>query len=291
MAYSGRAMLHFSDIPSLRAWLTEQRRAGRRIGFVPTMGALHEGHLSLVDEARRRCDAIVMSVFVNPLQFGPNEDFQRYPRDLERDQALAEGRGVTAFFTPSIEAMYPPGSEVRVVAGPMAECWEGEMRPGHFTGVLTVVAKLFHVVEPDVAVFGQKDIQQAVLIKRMVRDLDFGLELIIAPTVRESDGLALSSRNAYLGPEQRHQALGLSTGLRAAVRLWQGGEKARSALESHMREQFRTFPGLTVDYIAVVDPDRLTPVDVAVRGTIIAVAGRVGATRLLDNHFLGVELR
>ena len=145
-------MLHFSDIPPLRIWLAEQRLAGRRISFVPTMGALHEGHLSLVDVARRRSDAVVMSVFVNPLQFGPAEDFQRYPRDLNRDQALAKGRGVTAIFAPSVEAMYPPGSEVRVVAGPMAERWEGAMRPGHFTGVLTVVTKLFHVVQPDVAV-------------------------------------------------------------------------------------------------------------------------------------------
>jgi pantoate--beta-alanine ligase len=284
-------MLHFSDIPPLRAWLAEQRRAGRRVGFVPTMGALHEGHLSLVDEARRRSDTLVMSIFVNPLQFGPNEDFQRYPRDLGRDQALAEGRGVTALFTPTVEAMYPAGSEIRVVAGPMAERWEGAMRPGHFTGVLTVVTKLFHVVEPDVAVFGQKDIQQAALIRRMVRDLDFGLELIIAPTVRESDGLALSSRNAYLDSEQRGQALGLSTALQAANRLWRSGESVSSALERHMREQFRVFPGLIVDYIAIVEPNHLSPVTTASRGTIIAVAGRVGATRLLDNHVLGTELR
>jgi pantoate--beta-alanine ligase len=284
-------MLHFSDIPPLRVWLAEQRLAGHRIGFVPTMGALHEGHLSLVDLARRRSDAVVMSVFVNPLQFGPAEDFQRYPRDLNRDQALAMDRGVTAIFTPSVEAMYPPGSEVRVVAGPMAERWEGAMRPGHFTGVLTVVTKLFHVVEPDVAVFGQKDIQQAALIRRMVGDLDFGLELIIAPTVRESDGLALSSRNAYLDSTQRSQALGLSTALRGAERLWRTGENTSSALESHMREQIRAFPDLVVDYIAIVDPEHLDPVDIATRGTIIAVAGRVGVTRLLDNHVLGTELR
>jgi pantoate--beta-alanine ligase len=281
----------FPEIPSLRAWIADQRRSHRRIGFVPTMGALHEGHLSLVDEARRKSDIVVLSIFVNPLQFGPHEDFQRYPRDLARDRKLAEARGVAAVFVPSVDAMYPPGSEVRVVPGPMAERWEGAMRPGHFTGVLTVVAKLFHIVEPDVAVFGQKDIQQAALIRRMVRDLNFGLELVIAPTVRESDGLALSSRNAYLNVAQRHEALGLSTALRAADRAWRSGERVSTALESHMREQFRRFPGVTVDYIAIVDPDHLNPVENAARGTIIAVAGRVGATRLLDNHVLGMEFR
>jgi pantoate--beta-alanine ligase len=163
------------------------------------------------------------------------------------------------------------------------------MRPGHFTGVLTVVAKLFNLVQPDLAVFGQKDIQQATLIRRMVRDLDFPLELVIAPTVREPDGLALSSRNAYLDPEQRRQALGLPTALRAADALWRNGERDGATLERHMREQFRMFPAVTVDYIAVVDPDRLAPVQSATRGTIIAVAGRLGTTRLIDNHILGTE--
>src|SRR5512143_310366 len=166
-------MLEFTDIPALRTWLAQARSAGQRVGLVPTMGALHAGHLSLVDEARRHSDVVVMTVFVNPLQFGPNEDFQRYPRDLARDAGLARGAGVTALFAPTAEQMYPPGAEVRVMPGSAAERWEGEVRPGHFAGVLTVVTKLFHLVQPDIAVFGQKDIQQAVLIRQLVRDLDF----------------------------------------------------------------------------------------------------------------------
>ena len=284
-------MRDFSSIPPLRAWLAEQRAGGRRISLVPTMGALHEGHLSLVDEARRRTEVVVLSAFVNPLQFGPAEDFARYPRDPARDRELALARGASAIFAPPVEAMYPAGSEIRVVAGATAEHWEGAMRPGHFAGVLTVVAKLFNIVQPDVAVFGQKDIQQVTLVRRMILDLDFPLELVIAPTVREPDGLALSSRNAYLDPDLRRQALGLSTALRAADVLWQSGERDGATLERHIRDQFRMFPGVTVDYIAVVDPDRLEPVRTAPHGTIIAVAGSLGAIRLIDNHILGTEFR
>jgi pantoate--beta-alanine ligase len=282
-------MLEFTAITPLRTWLAGQRAAGRRIGLVPTMGALHAGHLSLVDEARRRSDVVVMSAFVNPLQFGPTEDFARYPRNPARDRDLASARGVSALFTPPVGAMYPEGAETRISPGAAGQGWEGTMRPGHFTGVLTVVGKLFNLVQPDLAVFGQKDIQQATLIRRMVRDLDFPLELIIAPTVREPDGLALSSRNAYLDAEQRRQALALQAALRAADGLWRKGERDAATLERHMREQFRMFPGVTVDYIAVVDPDRLEPVHRATRGTIIAVAGRLGTTRLIDNHILGTE--
>jgi pantoate--beta-alanine ligase len=284
-------MLNFSDIAPLRAWLAGERGAGRRIGLVPTMGALHEGHLALVDEAARRSDAVVLTLFVNPLQFGPHEDFQRYPRDRERDQALAAARGVTASFATRVETMYPPGSETRVVPGPTADRWEGAIRPGHFVGVLTVVAKLFHIVQPDIAVFGQKDIHQATLIRRMVKDLDLSIEVLMAPTVREPDGLALSSRNAYLDPEGRRQALALYTALQTADRRWREGERDAATLERHMREQFRMFPAVAVDYIALVDPDRLDPVESAALGTIIAVAGRVGSTRLLDNHILGTEFR
>jgi pantoate--beta-alanine ligase len=284
-------MLQFSEIAPLRAWLAEERSAGRRIGLVPTMGALHEGHLSLVDECRRRADAVVLSAFVNPLQFGPGEDFARYPRTPARDRDLAAARGVSALFAPTNDVMYPAGAETRVVPGTSGEGWEGAMRPGHFTGVLTVVAKLFHVVQPEVAVFGQKDIQQATLIRRMVRDLDFPLELVIARTVREPDGLALSSRNAYLDPEQRRQALGLPAALQAADALWREGERDAATLARHMQARFRMFPGVTVDYIAVVDPERLEPVRTVNRGTIIAVAGRVGTTRLIDNHILGTEFR
>jgi pantoate--beta-alanine ligase len=284
-------MLEISEIGALRAWLSEQRRLGRRIGLVPTMGALHEGHLTLLDHAREASDLVVLTVFVNPLQFGPHEDFQRYPRDLDRDRALAAGRGATMIFTPSVTTMYPPGSETRVVPGPTADRWEGAMRPGHFVGVLTVVAKLFNLVQPDVAVFGQKDIQQATLIRHMVSDLNFPLRLIVAPTVREEDGLALSSRNAYLDPGDRRQAVALSRALRAADRLWHAGERDAATLARHMMEQFRMFPAVTVDYIAVVDPDHLDPVETAAHGTIVAVAGRVGPTRLIDNLILGAEFR
>jgi pantoate--beta-alanine ligase len=252
------------------------------------MGALHEGHLSLVDHARRHAQSVVMSIFVNPLQFGPKEDYSRYPRNLDRDRALAEGRGVHALFVPTAEVMYPPGAETRVVPGSSAERWEGAVRPGHFAGVLTVVAKLFHIVQPDVAVFGQKDIQQAVLIRQMVRDLDWPLELVVAATVREADGLALSSRNAYLDPAQRREARALSEALRAAERAWLAGEEDAARLEAVMGEAFRLHPSVSVDYIAIVD-ERLAPTARASAGTVLAVAARVGTTRLLDNLILGVE--
>src|SRR5919205_1237654 len=219
------AMLELTTISELRGWTRAQRAGGRRIGLVPTMGYLHEGHLALVDEARRRADSVILTIFVNPLQFGPTEDLARYPRDLPRDRAMAAARGVNALFLPTLETMYPAGSEVRVVPGATAERWEGAARPGHFTGVLTVVAKLFHLVEPDLACFGRKDIQQLTLVKRMVKDLDWRLELAVTPTVRDPDGLALSSRNVYLSPEERRRALALSRGLRGAVDAFERGER------------------------------------------------------------------
>ncbi len=285
----GATMLEISDPPALRSWVREQRRTGRRIGLVPTMGALHEGHLSLVDLARRHADSVVLSVFVNPLQFGPGEDYARYPRDLSRDARLAAQRGVAVLFAPSVEQMYPAGNEIRVVAGEMASDWEGAVRPGHFTGVLTVVAKLFNLVQPDVAVFGQKDIQQAVLIRKLVRDLDYPIELVIGGTVREPDGLALSSRNAYLSASERGEALGLFCALEAARRAWRAGERDPAQLERILREEIRMHPALTLDYIAIVEPTEFKPARRAEPGTIIAVAGRVGTTRLLDNVILGAE--
>src|SRR5918998_3164754 len=225
-------MLELTTIPEIRAWTRAERAAGRRIALVPTMGYLHEGHLTLVDEARRRVDSVVLSIFVNPLQFGPQEDLGRYPRDLPRDRALAAGRGVDTIFVPHASDMYPAGSEVRVVPGAMAERWEGVARPGHFTGVLTVVAKLFHLTQPDVACFGQKDVQQLALIRRMVRDLDWPLEIAMVRTVREPDGLAMSSRNAYLAPADRARALVLSRALRAAHEVWRSGETRAEALKA-----------------------------------------------------------
>jgi pantoate--beta-alanine ligase len=250
------------------------------------MGSLHEGHLALVDEARRRADSVVLSVFVNPLQFGPDEDFARYPRNLERDRGLAGGRGVDLFFAPETDALVPAGAEIRVIAGETAERWEGSARPGHFTGVLTIVAKLFHLVEPEVACFGQKDIQQATLIRTMTRDLNWSVELAIVPIMREADGLAMSSRNVYLSPTERTNALSLSHGLRAARDAWQGGERSAAVLKRIVQSSLRAAAGVRAEYIAVVEPEKLRPVSVAPAGTILAVAARVGTTRLIDNVIL-----
>src|SRR2546422_2032702 len=207
----------------MRAWSRAERARGRRLGFVPTMGFLHEGHLQLVDRAKQRADRVVLSIFVNPLQFGPTEDLALYPRDLERDRRVAAERGVDCLFVPDTAAMYPAEPLVRVRPGPMADALEGAARPGHFAGVLIVVAKLLHIVEPDIAVFGRKDFQQAMLVRRMVDDLNFGLEIDVAPTVRELDGLALSSRNSYLQGDERRDALALSRALRAVEQTWRGG--------------------------------------------------------------------
>lgn len=279
-------MLELSSILRLRAWRAAQRMAGRRVGFVPTMGHLHEGHLALVDEARRRADAVVLSVFVNPLQFGPGEDLDRYPRDLPRDRALSEARGVELLFVPSVDSMYPPGMEIRVTAGETAERWEGAARPGHFTGVLTVVAKLLQVVQPDIVCFGQKDIQQVTLVRRMRRDLEWPVELAVVPTVRDPDGLALSSRNAYLSPTERQEALTLSRGLKAAQAAWRAGERSAAALEAHVRASVDAAPAVRAEYIAVVEPEWLRSVTTAPAGTIVALAARVGTTRLIDNIIL-----
>ncbi|HEY7504898.1 MAG TPA: pantoate--beta-alanine ligase [Gemmatimonadales bacterium] len=280
-------MLELATVPDIRGWVRARRREGRRIALVPTMGYLHEGHLTLVDEARRRADTVVMTIFVNPLQFAPGEDLARYPRDLPRDRRLAEGRGVDALFVPNETVMYPGSPEIRVVPGPTAERWEGAARPGHFAGVLTVVAKLFHITEPDVACFGRKDVQQSVLIRQMVRELDWPIELIVVPTVREADGLALSSRNAYLDPAERRQAAALSGALREAHLAWQGGERTAARIEARMRRIFAASPQIRVEYIAVAEPESLAPVTEVREDTVVAVAARVGATRLIDNIVLG----
>ena len=283
-------MIELTTIPELKAWVGTTRAAGRRIGLVPTMGALHEGHLALVDAARAGSDAVVMSIFVNPTQFGPNDDLSRYPRDLARDRALAAARGVDVLFAPSVEAMYPEGAEVRVVPGRVSVRWEGEFRPGHFAGVLTIVAKLLHLVEPERAWFGQKDFQQATLIRQMVRDLDFPLSIVVVPTVREPDGLALSSRNAFLSAADREQALGLSRALGAAAAAFASGERGAAALERVMRGGLAVHPGVEVEYIAVADPRTLEPVARTEDDTVILIAARVGSTRLIDNVILSKGL-
>jgi len=283
-------MLSISDPAAMREHARDVRRGGRRLGFVPTMGALHAGHLALVADARTRADAVVLSVFVNPLQFGPGEDFARYPRDLPRDSGLAERAGVDVLWAPAPDAMYPEPPRVTVQPGPAGERLEGAVRPGHFAGVLTVVAKLLHAVEPDVAIFGRKDFQQAALIRRMVRDLGFPVEIVVAPTVREPDGLAMSSRNAYLDAGARAAAAALPRALATAVEAFRAGERGGTALSGRARRVLEAEPGVAIDYVACVAPDTVEPVE-AVDGTsVLALAARVGGTRLIDNVVLGAGL-
>jgi pantoate--beta-alanine ligase len=269
----------------MRAWSRAEHARGRRVGFVPTMGFLHEGHLALVDRARARTERVVVSSFVNPLQFGPQEDFTRYPRDPTRDRELVRTRGVDCLFEPTTDALYPVPPIVRVAPGPKGDVLEGAARPGHFAGVLTVVAKLFHIVAPDLAVFGRKDFQQAVLIRQMAQDLDFGVEIDVAPTVRELDGLALSSRNTYLSPDDRRAALALSRALRAIEQAWRGGEADPATLTRRGLEVL-TAPGVAPEYVRLVRED-LEPVTRADARTVVVIAARVGATRLIDNVVLG----
>src|SRR5256884_5774395 len=265
-------MQPLSSPKEMRDWSRAERARGRRIGFVPTMGFLHEGHLQLVDRAKQRADRVVLSIFVNPLQFGPTDDLAQYPRDLARDRTLAAERGVDCLFVPDTAAMYPTEPLVRVSPGPMADALEGAARPGHFAGVLTVVAKLFHIVEPDVAVFGRKDFQQAMLVRRLAADLDFGLEVDVAPTVRELDGLALSSRNTYLQGDERRAALALSRALRAVEQAWRGGEADPQALQRRGMQAL-TAPGVSPEYLALVD-DQLRPAARAAARTVAPLAAR-----------------
>lgn len=261
-------------------------RAGRRVALVPTMGALHEGHLSLVDLARDRAEVVVVSVFVNPTQFGPDEDFDRYPRDLERDVGLLAARGASIVFAPDTRTMYPEPLLTRITMRGITDDLEGAHRPGHFDGVLTIVAKLFHVVEPDVAIFGQKDAQQAAAIRRMVADLDFPIEIVVGPTVREPDGLALSSRNAFLSAPDRREALALHAALgRASALAGQGIDDADRLLDA-MREELSRHPEVAVDYVAIVERDSFRPVGRLSGPAVAAVAARVGGTRLIDNVVL-----
>lgn len=270
-----------------REAVAEARRSGARVALVPTMGYLHEGHLSLVDRARARAEFVAMSIFVNPLQFGAGEDLDRYPRDLERDAALAAERGVDLLFAPSPEEMYPAGEPiVRITPGPLADRLCGLSRPGHFEGVLTVVGKLFHVFWPDVAVFGQKDFQQALLIRRMVRDLDFPVEIDVAPIVREADGLAMSSRNVYLDDDERARARAISAGLDRALDAFRSGVRDGARILAAARETIAATPRLRIEYLELVHPDTLEPVATAEAGCVVAVAAHVGRTRLIDNVIL-----
>ena len=276
-----------SSIAEARATIGEARRAGRGIGFVATMGFLHAGHLSLLDEARRHSDFVVMSIFVNPLQFAPTEDLARYPRDPEGDASKVQSRGVDLLFTPGQEEMYEGTRRVDVVPRGLDARWEGAMRPGHFAGVLTVVAKLFNIVQPDVAVFGQKDVQQATLIRAMVRDLDFPIEIVVAPTAREPDGLAMSSRNSYLSVDERRRATLLSGALFAIRDAFRKGERDVTRLTEHGQRILATDPAIAIDYLALADAATLEPAVQASGSTVAMIAARFGKTRLIDNLILG----
>jgi pantoate--beta-alanine ligase len=271
----------------MRARAEDQRRDGRRICVVPTMGYLHEGHLSLLRAGRARSDILVMTLFVNPTQFGPNEDLARYPRDEAGDVDKARAAAVDLVFAPDAAAMYPDGYqttvEVRELAAPMC----GASRPGHFAGVASVVAKLFHITQPHVAVFGQKDFQQLAIIRRMVRDLDFDIEIVGMPIVREADGLALSSRNAYLSPEERRQALALSRGLGAAEARFAAGERRAAALVEAARAEIDRAPLARIDYLELRDAGSLRPVELVDSPAVLALAVFFGKTRLIDNAVLG----
>ena len=263
------------------------RRAGRRIGFVPTMGYLHAGHASLIRLARRHAEVVVVSIFVNPTQFGPQEDFEKYPRDFQRDEALCANEQTDIVFCPPAAEMYRKDHTVYIVEEQMAKGLCGASRPGHFRGVLTIVAKLFNLVQPHVAVFGEKDAQQLRLIERMVRDLNFPVAIVRGPTLREPDGLAMSSRNSYLSPEERKQALCLKQALDRAEALYRKGERDADVIKAAMKEQIGQAPLARIDYIEIVDDASLEPVSRIAGKTLVALAVFLGKTRLIDNLTLG----
>ena len=279
-------MKQLNTVSSMKATCRQVTRSGKTLGFVPTMGALHEGHLSLVRASTSRCNVTAVSIFVNPLQFGPTEDLAKYPRTLERDSAMLEEAGVDLLFFPSVEEMYPPGAKTRVHVAELSEKLDGASRPGHFLGVATVVNKLFEIVRPDLAFFGQKDAAQVAVLRKMVRDLDMDVEMVVCPIVREKDGLAMSSRNAYLTAEQRQQALVLHRSLMRVQAAADQGQRDAARLREIGEQVIAEELAARLDYFAVVDPDTLDPVQDVGGGALVAVAAYVGATRLIDNILL-----
>jgi pantoate--beta-alanine ligase len=275
-------------IEATRAASRAAKRSGKRVGLIPTMGALHDGHLSLVRIAKEKADFVAVSIFVNPLQFGPTEDLAKYPRTFERDCELLNKEGVDVVFAPTAVEMYPTPNLTYVNVEGLSERLDGKSRPGHFRGVATVVSKLFHIVEPDIAVFGQKDAAQLAIIRRMVRDLNAPIEIIAGPIVREPNGLAMSSRNAYLDPQQRQQALVLSRVLRRIEEVFAKGEHSSTRLLAAGQDVISAERAIRLDYLAAVDPETLEPVDSIARETLIAIAAYVGTTRLIDNIVLEV---
>ncbi len=263
------------------------KRAGKTIAFVPTMGYLHEGHASLLREGRRRGDILVLSIFVNPIQFGQNEDLGRYPRDMERDCRLADECGVDIVFAPDASVMYPPGFQTSITVRELSQYLCGASRPGHFDGVATVVTKLFNIVQPDVALFGCKDYQQLAVIRRMTADLSMPVQIVGMPIVRETDGLAMSSRNAYLSPSERQSSLCLSRAIRQVRELYAGGEHSASTLLAAARESIRVEPAAVIDYLELRDSVSLATADLVSDTTLLALAVKIGTTRLIDNTVLG----
>ena len=275
-----------NNIADTRSAVAAARAAGKRVGFVPTMGALHAGHASLIRASRAECDFTVVSIFVNPTQFGPNEDYSRYPRTFDADRELCAAVGTDLIFAPTADEIYPPDSRTVVEVAKLQDVLCGQSRPGHFRGVATVVLKLFNIVLPDVAYFGQKDAQQALIIRRMAIDLNLPLTVSVRPTVREPDGLAMSSRNRYLDPAQRHHASALYRTLTHAEALVAGGERSVAAIETAMAGIIAATPGARLDYARVLDAETLDPVDTLDRTVLAALAVYFGATRLIDNTFL-----
>lgn len=270
-------------IAEIRKYVAQARIAGKTVGFVPTMGALHAGHVSLIEAAVRRCNYVVVSIFVNPTQFGPGEDFEKYPRPFEKDAQICERCGTHAIFAPSSEEMYPRKNLTWVTVEKLTEPLCGRSRPGHFRGVTTVCTKLFNIVGADVAFFGQKDAQQATVIRRMVADLNMPLEIVVCPTVREPDGLAMSSRNQYLSPQERSQAPVIYRALKHCEKLMQAGWRDAAEVAEEMKRVLSEAPDLRPEYIGIVDAESLEPCD-PIRGRVlVAVAARLGATRLIDN--------
>lgn len=273
-------------VEALKALIRQAKREGKTVGFVPTMGYLHEGHLTLMRQAKAEQDVVVASIFVNPLQFGPTEDFAVYPRDLERDSLLAESAGVDLLFTPSVEEMYPSGHASMLTSVEVSEITTGlcgASRPGHFRGVTTVVNKLFNIVEPDRAYFGQKDAQQVAVIKQMVKDLNMNVTVVAVPIVRETDGLALSSRNVFLSQTERQAALVLSRSLRLANEMLAGGCRQAGELRKAIAEMIEKEPLAHIDYIAITDAETLKEAEVITKPVLVALAVRIGKTRLIDN--------
>jgi len=273
-------------IAAMKTVCRSATQAGKRLGLVPTMGALHEGHLSLVRAAKSQNDVIAVSIFVNPLQFGPTEDLAKYPRTLERDAALLQGLEVDALFVPSVAEMYPPGTRTHVEVGELSSRLDGGSRPGHFRGVTTAVCKLFEIVRPHRAYFGQKDAAQVAVLRKMARDLDMDVEIVVCPIVREPDGLAMSSRNAYLSADQHRQALVLSRSLQQLKAGFDAGERNAEKLTEIGIRAIASEPAAKLDYFAIVDPETLEPLPDVSRGALVAVAAWVGTTRLIDNLLL-----